>query len=145
MSKRAYSWLFGLLGAVSTAGALAEPPAYPQTASPAHVQPEPPAYPQPYEERLAEKAGYGFTNLVTGWIEIPKNVINTSNDSNILFGLTGGVIKGAVHAVARMGGGAFDLLTSPIPTDPIVRPGFVWDDFETDTSYGRIRLSDEYR
>lgn len=91
-----------------------------------------------YGEQFAEKAGTGFTNLLTGWIEIPKNVINVTNESNILWGLTGGVIKGTLHTVARTAAGAFDFITSPIPTKPLVRPAFVWENFTVDTTYGRI-------
>ena len=67
-----------------------------------------------------EKAGNGFANLTTSMLEIPKSIINTTNESNIIFGFFGGMLKGTVNMVGRMGVGLVDLVTAPIPTQPIV-------------------------
>lgn len=91
-----------------------------------------------YQRDVMEKAGNGIANLVTGWLELPKNVINITNDSNIVFGVLGGMVKGSVHMMGRMGVGLVDLITAPIPTQPIVRPLLIWDDFDADTHYGAV-------
>jgi putative exosortase-associated protein (TIGR04073 family) len=99
-----------------------------------------------YQRGVLEKAGNGFANLTTSVLEIPKNIINTTNDSNIIFGVFGGMLKGTVNMVGRMGVGLVDLVTAPIPTQPIVHPVLVWDDFDVDTQYGKtFRLPKEYQ
>ncbi|NOT86032.1 MAG: exosortase system-associated protein, TIGR04073 family [Methylococcaceae bacterium] len=99
-----------------------------------------------YERGVLEKAGNGFANLTTSVLEIPKNIINTTNDSNIVFGVFGGMLKGTVNMMGRMGVGLVDLITAPIPTQAIVHPVLVWDDFDVDTQYGKtFRLPKEYQ
>lgn len=100
-----------------------------------------------YGEKIGMKAASAFANIATGWLEIPKNIINVSNakDSNIFYGFVGGTFKGAINTVGRAAVGITDLLTFPLPTEPIAYPVFVWDDFDADTSYGplfRVDLED---
>lgn len=99
-----------------------------------------------YERGVMQKAGNGFANLTTAPLEIPKNIINTTNESNIIFGVFGGMLKGTVNMMGRMGVGLVDLVTAPIPTQPIIHPVLVWDDFDVDTQYGKVlRLPKEYQ
>jgi len=91
-----------------------------------------------YGEKVANKALNGFANLVTGPLEIPKNIINTMNQSNFFYGLFGGIIKGLVNTAGRMGVGIADLVTFPLPTKPIAYPLYIWDDFDVDTTYGDV-------
>lgn len=91
-----------------------------------------------YQRNVAEKAGNGIANLATGWLEMPKNIINITNEHNIVFGVLGGMLKGTVNMMGRMGVGLVDLVTAPIPTQPIVHPLMVWDDFDADTHYGPV-------
>ena len=100
--------------------------------------PKIPTKPQSYGERVGEKALNGFANLTTGILEIPKNIINTTNQSNIIYGFIGGMAKGMVHTAGRMGVGIADLITFPIATKPIAYPIYVWDDFDVDTRYGDV-------
>jgi putative exosortase-associated protein (TIGR04073 family) len=105
-----------------------------------------PAKPQSYGERVGEKAVNSFANLATGWLEMPKNVINTMNHSNIIYGFTGGLAKGIVHMTGRMGVGIADLITLPLATKPIIYPLYIWDDFDVDTIYGDVmRLHEQPR
>ena len=90
-----------------------------------------------YQRTIAEKAGNGIANLATGWLEIPKNVINTTNNNNFIVGFFGGMLKGMVNMAGRTGVGVIDLVTFPIPTQPIVQPALIWDDFDVDTHYGQ--------
>lgn len=90
------------------------------------------------------KALNGFANITTSVLEIPKSIINESNQSNVIWGFFGGAIKGIIQTTGRIGVGLADLITFPLPTKPIVHPAYVWDDFDVDTSYGEVfRLEGE--
>lgn len=93
--------------------------------------------PKSYGKKVGEKALNGITNIATGFLEIPKNVINISNadNSNIFFGMTGGAAKGILDMVGRIGAGAADLITAPLPTKPITQPQYIWQDFDANTTY----------
>ncbi len=91
---------------------------------------------QSYGSQVGNKALNGFANLTTAILEIPKNIINTTNDSNIVLGSVGGLAKGIIHTLGRMGVGLADLITAPIPTRPIAQPVYIWEDFDLDTTYG---------
>lgn len=93
---------------------------------------------QSYGRKIGKKALSGWTNLSLGLLEVPKNIINTTNDSNIFYGLVGGAVKGLVNTAGRMSVGIADLLTFPLPTKPIAQPLFIWDDFDADTTYGDV-------
>lgn len=89
-----------------------------------------------YGEMVRTKLASGLTNMSFGLFEIPKNVINTSNEVNVLLGATGGVLKGTLHTVGRLLAGSVDFLTFLVPSQPITHPAYVWEDFKTDTTYG---------
>ncbi|MGR8942350.1 MAG: exosortase system-associated protein, TIGR04073 family [Gammaproteobacteria bacterium] len=107
--------------------------------------PQIPTKPQTYGERVGEKATSAFANLATGWLEMPKNVINTTNQSNVIYGFIGGLAKGMVHTAGRMGVGIADLSTLPIATKPIMYPLYIWDDFDVDTTYGDVMRLQELK
>jgi len=99
---------------------------------------------QSYGSKVGNKALNGFANMTTGILEIPKNIINVSNESNVIWGIVGGTIMGTLNLVGRLATGLTDLITAPLPTKPIVYPAYVWDDFDVDTSYGEVfRLDNE--
>jgi putative exosortase-associated protein (TIGR04073 family) len=91
-----------------------------------------------YGDTILLKLESGLANIGTGLAEVPKNVINTTNQTNVLFGTTGGVIKGTAHALGRTLGGILDTFTFFVPTKPIANPPFVWENFYTDTQYGPV-------
>ena len=95
---------------------------------------------QTYGANVKDKALHGIANITTGWLEIPKSIINTTNspDGNLAFGVVGGVVKGLLETGARTGSGFLDLVTAPFPTKPIAQPDYIWKDFDQDTSYGPI-------
>jgi putative exosortase-associated protein (TIGR04073 family) len=84
------------------------------------------------------KALDGFANINTALMEIPKNIIQTTNESNIAFGFIGGTVKGILNTMGRFMTGLTDLATFPIVTKPIVNPGHVWEDFDAETTYGEV-------
>jgi len=91
-----------------------------------------------YGDTFARKVGSGFANLTLSVLEVPKNIIIVSNQTNVLFGLAGGLVLGGVDLLGRTGVGILDLVTAPLPTQPIVFPLFVWEDFNKSTAYGPI-------
>ncbi|MCK5478932.1 MAG: exosortase system-associated protein, TIGR04073 family, partial [Methylococcales bacterium] len=93
---------------------------------------------QSYGSNVGDKALNGFANMTTSVLEIPKNIINTSNESYVLWGLTGGAAKGILHTVGRMMVGLTDFVTAPLPTKTFIYPKYVWDDFDEDTTYGEV-------
>lgn len=101
--------------------------------------------PRSYGGKVSRKALSAFANLTGSVFEIPKNIINTSNKSNIFYGFVGGSVKGLVNMLGRIGVGVADLLTVPLPTQPIAYPVYIWDDFDQDTSYGPVFRLDESR
>jgi len=93
-------------------------------------------YNQSYGSKIGNKALRGFTNMLLAPIEIPKNVIITSNESNPFYGIIGGIFKGLFHTAARMSAGLVDVVFFPLPTKPNTDPIYPWNDyFDRDTSY----------
>lgn len=88
-----------------------------------------------YLQGFSSKINQGFFNIGTGFIEIPKNIVNISHEENIFVGLTWGTLRGVGHAVSRTLIGGAELLTSPIPTDDYITPPYVWERFSEDTRY----------
>ncbi|WP_305906517.1 exosortase system-associated protein, TIGR04073 family [Methylomarinum sp. Ch1-1] len=91
-----------------------------------------------YADKVGRKALNGFANLTTSTLEIPKNIINTTNQSNVAYGFVGGTAKGILNTVGRMMVGLTDLITAPLPTKQFIHPAYVWDDFDADTTYGEV-------
>ncbi len=99
---------------------------------------------QSYGSQVGNKALNGFANMTTAVLEIPKNIINTTNDSNVAWGTVGGLAKGILNTAGRIVTGMTDFVTAPLPTKPIVYPAYIWDDFDVDTSYGKaFRLQEK--
>jgi putative exosortase-associated protein (TIGR04073 family) len=100
---------------------------------------------QSYGSKIGHKALNGFTNMMTAPLEVPKNIINTINQSNVAYGMVGGLAKGILNTVGRMFTGLGDFITFPLPTKPIVYPAYVWDDFDVDSTYGDVyRLEEKH-
>ena len=93
------------------------------------------AHAESYMTGFSNKLSQGLANMVFGFIEIPKNVINISHEQNIFVGLTWGVVRGVAHGVSRTLVGGAEFLTSPIPTADFTSPAYVWDRFSEDSRY----------
>jgi putative exosortase-associated protein (TIGR04073 family) len=91
-----------------------------------------------YGDTVSRKISSGIANLTLSVAEVPKNIIIVSNQTNVLFGLAGGLILGGVDLLGRTSVGILDLITAPLPTQPIVFPLYVWEDFDKSTAYGPI-------
>ena len=85
-----------------------------------------------YAQDPAKKLGRGLANILTGWIELPKNIYDTSVEDNPLAGLTIGLAKGVGMTIVRTGAGIYEVATFPfpIPEDygPVLEPEFVFSE-----------------
>ena len=85
-----------------------------------------------YAQDPAKKLGRGLANILTGWIERPKNIYDVSVEDNPLAGLTIGLAKGIGMTIVRTGAGIYEVVTFPfpIPEDygPVLEPEFVFSD-----------------
>ena len=76
------------------------------------------------------KLGRGVANTLTGWVELPKNIYNTSVEDNAFAGMTLGLAKGAGMTLVRTGAGIYEIATFPfaLPEDykPILEPEYVF-------------------
>lgn len=61
------------------------------------------------------KVGRGIVNVLTSWIEIPKNLHLGTQEENPLVGVGWGILKGCGLAVTRLVVGAYETVTFPIP------------------------------
>lgn len=111
------------------------------TALPAQAEPADESYGEIFGRKLLS----GLANITTGVAEIPKNIIIVNNQSNFAYGFVGGTFKGLLNMAGRMGVGVIDLVSSPIPTYPIVYPNYVWDDFYAETTYGPAMVGEPTR
>jgi len=64
-----------------------------------------------------EKLVGGVEETATGWTDVPKEMIDTTEDSNIIEGVTVGTVKGAGEAVVDTTKGAVDVATFYIPEE----------------------------
>ena len=87
---------------------------------------------QCYAQDPMNKLGRGLANVLTGWVELPKNVYDTSVEENVLSGLTMGLAKGVGMTIVRTGAGVFETVTFPFPIpedyEPVLEPEFVFSE-----------------
>jgi len=88
-----------------------------------------------YPAKIGEKMGNGLINVVTGLGEIPKSIMIANRTSGPLYAGTAGVVSGFVQMLGRTLCGATDLVTFMIPTKSMVKPDFIWQKFNEETSY----------
>ena len=93
-----------------------------------------------YPDKVVEKLGNGLANAVTGVAEIPKTITIIGNRDGVIHGMTVGFITGIAYAVGRSLSGAFDIATFLIPTTPFVKPSYIWDDFNRETTFVEARM-----
>ena len=83
-----------------------------------------------YAQDAFTKLGRGVANVLTGWVEIPKNIYDTSVKDNALAGVTLGLAMGAGMTIVRTGAGIYEIGTFPFPLPenykPILEPEYVF-------------------
>lgn len=68
-----------------------------------------------YADNFADKFKRGVVNSLTGWLEIPRKIIDTSKEENLLKGLTIGLAKGLGRGVKRTAAGLCETTTFIMP------------------------------
>ena len=62
------------------------------------------------------KMGRGVVNVLTAWIEVPKQLqLGTQHADNMIAGVGRGLVKGMSMTLVRGGVGLYEALTFPIP------------------------------
>ena len=61
------------------------------------------------------KMGRGVVNVLTGWLELPKQMHLGAQESNPVTGITQGLLKGISMTLLRTGIGLYEAVTFPIP------------------------------
>jgi len=101
-----------------------------------------------YFDKVGDKARYGATNMASAILEIPKSIINLTNDGGVdgvVFGVFGGIIEGSIQMTNRFLVGLMDVITAPILTKRNTEPEYIWNDFDEPTTYGKVfRLQDDF-
>ena len=81
------------------------------------------------------KMGRGLVNVVTSWIEIPKQLHLGSQEDNPVTGITLGIGRGVGLTILRIGVGAYEALTFPLayprgyvsPYEQMSLPDYAWE------------------
>ena len=71
--------------------------------------------PQAAAQDPIHKLGRGVTNVLTCWIELPKNFHLGMQETNPVLGVGGGLIKGVGLAATRLIVGAYETVSFPVP------------------------------
>ena len=79
--------------------------------------------------KMMTKLGRGFVNVLTGWIEIPKNIAETWKETDPFTGFVVGTVKGMGWGWARTCTGFYDITTFlfPVPEDyeSLIEPAYI--------------------
>ena len=74
----------------------------------------------------------GAVNVLTGWVEIPKRVYETSQEQGTAAGLTWGLMRGFGRGFIRTAAGLYEVFTFPFPAppnyEPVMLPEYVFID-----------------
>lgn len=85
-----------------------------------------------YAQDPLKKLGRGLANILTGWVELPKNIYETSVEENVLSGITMGLAKGIGMTIVRTGAGVYETITFPFPIPEdyqmVLEPEFVFSE-----------------
>ena len=72
---------------------------------------------KPVVKEAGEKLVEGIEETATGWTDIPKEIAETTEESNVIEGLTVGTVKGAGKAVVDTTKGVVKAATFFIPEE----------------------------
>ena len=79
--------------------------------------------------KMSHKLGRGIMNILTGWVEIPKQTAKEWQATDPFTGTIIGVTKGLVTAVSRTIVGVYEVVSFPFPVprnyEPVMEPEFV--------------------
>lgn len=81
-------------------------------------------------ERVTTKIDRGAKSLVSAPIEIPRAIVEISKESNVIFGILFGPIKGVLNCFSKATSGATDIVTCNMGDDledPTIKAKMVAD------------------
>jgi len=91
-----------------------------------------PLYHVSYGAKRTRKLIRGAHNVIFGWIEIPKTIMNETVMVDPLTGFVTGFVQGTAKGIERTGVGAVEILTFwhewPREYRPLIEPEYVWGD-----------------
>lgn len=80
----------------------------------------------------------GAVNTVTGWVEVPKRIHETTELDGAAAGFTWGLLRGLGHGFIRTAAGLYELATFPFPAppgyEPVIQPEYVFTSEPTEPS-----------
>lgn len=91
-------------------------------------------------DKMSRKFWRGIVNIVTGIGELPRQLVRSCHDSGPVAGVAVGLLNGVVMTPVRIGVGAVEVATFPIPMmpdgstpvnatyGPMLKPAFVWQE-----------------
>jgi putative exosortase-associated protein (TIGR04073 family) len=89
-------------------------------------------------DAMSRKFFRGAANILTGWVELPRQVALTGSSDGPLAGVTLGIFKGIFMTVIRTAVGGVEAVTfisaSPGSFDQILDPGLVWEQRRQDVA-----------
>ena len=90
-----------------------------------------------YRLAVGEKAARGVKNVLTGWMEIPKGIVDVTQASKdpknpapgVIWGFLAGTFQGTIKAMVKTASGTVDIVTAPITPekDPFIPPDLNMD------------------
>ena len=91
--------------------------------------------PNAWAQDPIHKLGRGAVNLLTGWIEIPKQLQQGTLEENPVAGAGRGLLRGVGLALLRVGVGLYEGVTFPLPLPsaygspyaPMELPDYAWE------------------
>ena len=75
-----------------------------------------------YVNNIVRQLGRGCSNVATGLLEIPANILMVAEEEGDLAAITYGTLRGCYRAVVREVVGVFEIATFPVGLQPIVLP-----------------------
>jgi putative exosortase-associated protein (TIGR04073 family) len=83
------------------------------------------------EADAGRKFGRGLSNVALGVLEVPGQIVTTSENQGLLTGLTLGTVKGVGYFVMREVTGVYEIVTAPFPPyGPVITPEYPWAHLE---------------
>lgn len=93
-----------------------------------------------YFTGVGDKFLRGSANLFPGLGEEPKNIANASDNTNPVVGSIGGLVMGTLDTLGRTASCIVDISRSPVPSESLVQPEYVWNELDQPTVYGASHL-----
>lgn len=91
--------------------------------------------PSAWAQDPIHKVGRGLANVLTAWLELPKNLHLGTMEENPFAGVAAGLLRGSGLTLTRLALGAYETVTFPIPYpkeyaspyEAIELPDYAWE------------------